>query len=54
MAQMVKNSPAMQETWIQPLGREDALEKGMTTHSSSLAQRTPWTQMPGGLKSMGS
>ena len=54
VAQMVKNSPAMQETWIQPLGREDALEKGMTTHSSSLAQRTPWTQMPGGLKSMGS
>ena len=37
MAQMVKNPPAMQETWIQFLGLEDALEKGMATHSSILA-----------------
>ena len=37
VAQMVKNLPAMQETWVQPLGREDALEKGMATHSSTLA-----------------
>ena len=37
MAQMVKNLPAMQETWLQSLGREDPLEKGMVTHSSFLA-----------------
>ena len=43
MAQLVKNAPAVQETWIQSLGWEDLLEKGMATHSSILAWRTPWT-----------
>ena len=51
---MVKNLPEMQETWVQSLGREDPLEKGMVTHSSILAWRTPWTEEPGGLQSMGS
>ena len=51
---MVKNLPAMQETWIRPLGWEDALEKGMATHSSILAQRMSWTEEPGGLRSIGS
>ena len=53
MAQMVKNLPAMQETWVQPLGREDLLEKGMDTHSSILAWRIPWTEEPGRLQSIG-
>ena len=48
---MVKNVPAMQETWVQSLGREDLLEKGMATHSSILAWRIPWTEE---LQSMGS
>ena len=43
VAQMVKNLPAMQETWVQPLGWEDSLEKGQATHSSILAWRIPWT-----------
>ena len=43
MAQMVKKLPTMQETWIQSLGRED-LEKGMATHSSTLAWRIQWTE----------
>ena len=43
MAQLVKNPPAMQETWVQPLGWEDPLEKGMATHSSILAWRISWT-----------
>ena len=42
-----------QETWIQSLGREDPLEKGMATHSSFLAWGSPWTEEPGGLQSMG-
>ena len=54
VTQMVKNPPAMQETWVQSLGREDPLEKGMATHSSILAWRILWTQDPGGLQSMGS
>ena len=54
VAQTVKNLPAMQETWVPSLGREDLLEKGMATHSNILAQRTPWTEEPGGLQSMGS
>ena len=54
MAQMVKNLPAMQETWVRSLGREDPLEKEMATHSSILAWRIPWTEEPGGLQSMGS
>ena len=51
---MVKNPPAMQETQVQPLGQEGPLEKGMATHSSTLAWRVPWTEEPGGLQSMGS
>ena len=48
MAQTLKNLLAISETWIQSLGREDPLEKGMATHSSIL-WRTPWTKEPGGL-----
>ena len=44
VAQMVKNLPAMQETWIQSLGWEDPLEKGMATHSNLLAWRIPRTE----------
>ena len=43
VAQLVKNLPAMQETWVQSLGWEDPLEKGIATHSSILAWRNPWT-----------
>ena len=50
---MVKNLPAKQETWVQSLGQEDPLEKGMATHSSILAWEIPWTEEPGGLRSMG-
>ena len=53
VAQMVKRLPAMQETQVRPLGREDPLEKEMATHSSSLAWRIPWTEEPGRLQSMG-
>ena len=53
VAQMVKNLPAMQETWVKSLGWEDLLEKGMATHSSVLAWEIPWTEEPGGLPSMG-
>ena len=53
VAQMVKNLPAMQETWVRSLGREDPLEKGMATHSSIPARRIPWTEEPGRLQSMG-
>ena len=49
MAQRVKNLPTMQETWVQSLGWEDPLEKGMATHSSILAWRIPWTEESGGL-----
>ena len=49
MVQMVKNLPAMQETWVQYLGWEDSLEKGMATHSSTLVQRIPRTGKPGEL-----
>ena len=48
---MVKNLPAMQETWVRFLGLEDALEKGMATHSSILAWEIPQTEEPGGLQS---
>ena len=44
VAQMVKNAPAMQETWVRSLGQEDPLEKGMAIHSSILAWRIPWTE----------
>jgi len=54
VAQMVKNLPAMQETWVQSLGLEDPLEEGMATHSSILAWEIPWTEEPGGLQFMGS
>ena len=50
--QMVKNLPALWETQVQSLGREDPREKGMATHSSILAWRIPWTEEPGGLQSM--
>ena len=53
MAQMVKNLPAMWETWVPSLGLEDALEEGLATHSSVLAWRIPWTEEPGGLQSLG-
>ena len=53
VAQRVKNLPAMEETWVQSLGQEDLLEKGMATHSSILAWGIPWTEKPGGLQSMG-
>ena len=49
---MVKNLPAMQETRVQSLGKEDPLEEGMSAHSSILAWGTPWTEEPGGLQSM--
>ena len=54
VAQRLKHLPAMQETWVRSLGREDPLEKEMATHSSFLAWRIPWTEEPGGLQSMGS
>ena len=50
---MVKNLPAMSDIWVPSLGQEDPLEKGMVTHSSILAWKTPWTEEPGGLQSMG-
>ena len=50
---MVKNSSAMQETWVGSLGLEDPLEEEMATHFSILAWRIPWTDKPGGLQSMG-
>ena len=52
VAQSVKNLPAIQDTWVPSLGREDPLEKEMATHSSILAWRIPWTEEPGGLQSM--
>ena len=51
---MVKNMPAKQETRVQSIGQEDALEKEMATHSSILAWEIPWTEEPGGLEFMGS
>ena len=51
VAQLGKNSPAMQETWVQSLGWEDPLEKGEATHSTILAQRIPWTGVHGVTKS---
>ena len=53
VAQMVKNLPSMQETWVQSLGQEDPLEKEMVHHSSILAWRIPWTEEPGGLQLRG-
>ena len=53
VAQLVKNLPAMQETWVRSLGQEEPLEKEMATYSSILAWRIPWTEEPGRLQSMG-
>ena len=50
VAQLVKNPPAMRETWVQSLGWEDPLEMGKATHSSILAYRIPWTVPVMGLK----
>ena len=52
VAQVVKNLPAVQETWVPSLDWEDSLEKEMATHSSILAWKIPWTEEPGGLQSM--
>ena len=54
VALMVKNPPAMWETWARSPGWEDPLEEGIATHSSILAWRIPWTEEPGRLQSMGS
>ena len=53
VAQRLKRLPAMQETWVRSLGREDPLDKEMATHSNILAWRIPWTEESGGLQSMG-
>ena len=50
----MKTVPAMWETWVRSLGREDPLGKEMATHSSILAWRIPWMEEPGGLRSIGS
>ena len=52
IAQLVKNLPEMQETWVRLLGQEDPLGKEMATHSSILAWRIPWSEEPGGLQSV--
>ena len=52
IAQLVKNLPTMQKTWVQFLGQEDSLEKEMAIHSSILAWKIPWTEEPGRLQSM--
>ena len=53
LAQMVKNLPAMQVTWVQSLSQENPLEKGVATHSSILDWKIPWTEEPGSLQSIG-
>ena len=53
MTQMVKNPPEMQETLVRSLDQGNPLEKGMANHSTVLAWRTPWTEKPGRLQSMG-
>ena len=53
MAQRVKRLPAIQETWVQSLGREDPLEKKKATYSGTLAWKIPWMEKAGGLQSMG-
>ena len=53
LSQPVKNPPGMQQIWVQSLGWQDSLEKGMATHSSILAWRIPWTEEPGRLQCMG-
>ena len=54
VAQRLKRLPAMRETWVRSLGREDTLEKEMATHSSTLAWKIPWMEEPHGLQSTGS
>ena len=54
VAQRIKHLPEMWETWVQFLGWEDALEKGIAPHSSTLARKIPWMEKPGRLQSMGS
>ena len=54
VADMVNNLSTVQGTWVQSLGQENPLVKGMATHSSILAWRIPWTEEPGGLQSIGS
>ena len=54
VAQMVKNLPAMKETWIQSLGWEDPMEEGMPSHPLFLPGESPWIEEPGGLQSTGS
>ena len=54
VTQMLKNLPAIQETWIRCLGQEDPLDKEMTTHSSTFTWRIPWTEEPGKLQFTGS
>ena len=54
MAQKVKSLPEIQETWVQSLGQEDPLEKGMSTQVSILVWRVPWIEEPGKVQSMGS
>ena len=54
VAQIIKNPPAMQETWARSLGGENPLEEDMATHFSILAWKIPWTKEPGGLQSIGS
>ena len=54
VAQLVKNLPAMQETWVRSLGWEDPLEKEMATHVSILAWEIPWTEEPSGPQCTGS
>ena len=51
VAELVKNLPAMQEMWVQFLGREDSLEKEMVPHANIFAWRIPWTEEPGRLQS---
>ena len=54
VAQLVRNPPTVQETWVRSLGWEDPLEKEMATHFSTLAWKIPWMEEPGRLQSMGS
>ena len=54
VAQLLKNLPAMGETWVRSLGSENLLDKGKAARSSILAWKIPWTEEPGGLQSMGS
>ena len=53
VVQLVKNSPAVQKTWVRSLGLASPLEEGMGTHSGILAWRIPWTEEPGRLQSIG-